>query len=217
MAEDMAHLDALRTRLLDAALVHAPFDGWTAATLAKAETDAGLPQGTAELACPKGVIDLLDFWGLRCDETAAAALARLDLPTLKIRERVRAGVLARLDAIGAGHREAARRGAARLALPDAGLRGTQILWRAADTIWRAIGDRSTDGNYYSKRAILCGVIASTFAVWAEHGDEQGFVEAFLDRRIENVMAFEKMKAEMRRLQEGLPDPLAALARMRFGR
>jgi ubiquinone biosynthesis protein COQ9 len=217
MADETAHLDLLRTQLLKVALAHAPFEGWTQKTLAKAETDAGLPRGTAELVCPAGAVDLLDFWGLVSDESAVAAIGGLDLQSLKVRQRVRAGVLARLAAIGPEHREAARRAAARLALPDAGARGPRILWRAADAIWRAIGDRSTDGNYYSKRVILAGVLASTFAIWIEGGDEQGRVEAFLDRRIDNVMAFEKAKAQARTRLEGLPDPLGVLARLRFGR
>jgi ubiquinone biosynthesis protein COQ9 len=215
MPHETAQLDLLRRRLLAAALARAGQEGWTARTLAKAEADAGLTTGTAGLACPAGVVDLIDFWGLECDRAAAAALGALDLQILRIRERVRTGVLARLEAIGAGHREAARRAMARLALPDAAPRGAAILWRAADTIWRGIGDTSTDANHYSKRAILSGVFASTFAVWLV-GDDAA-TEAFLDRRIENVMAFEKAKARARKLREGLPDPLGVLARMRHGR
>jgi ubiquinone biosynthesis protein COQ9 len=215
MNDESAHLDILRRRLLGAALARAGAEGWTAATLSRAEADAGLPEGTGVLACPQGVVDLLDFWALECDRAALASVGALDLASLKIRQRVRAGVLARLTAIGAENREAARRAAARLALPDAGGRGARVLWRAADTIWRAIGDRSTDGNHYSKRAILSGVFASTFAVWLDGDDEA--TEAFLDRRIENVMAFEKAKARARKLHEGLPDPLGMLSRLRFGR
>jgi ubiquinone biosynthesis protein COQ9 len=215
MNNEFSHLDALRGRLLAAALPRAGFEGWTDAMLAKAEADAGLPPGTRSLACPAGVVDLLDFWGRECDSGAAGSLAGLDLPGLKIRQRVRAGVLARLDAIGSANREAARRAAARLALPDVAARGARILWRAADCIWRAIGDTSTDGNHYSKRAILSGVFASTFTVWLD-GDRAA-TEAFLDRRIENVMAFEKLKARARKARATLPDPLGALARLRFGR
>jgi ubiquinone biosynthesis protein COQ9 len=210
------HLDQLRQQLLDAALARAAFEGWTPAMLARAEADAGLPAGTAELVCPEGVVDLIDFWGLRADEATAEALSGLDPEAIKIRARVRAGVLARLYAIGAGDREAARRAFARLALPDAAPRGAAMLWRAADTIWRGIGDTSTDANFYSKRAILSGVIASTFTVWLE-GGEQGEAEAFLDRRIENVMQFEKAKAKVREATAKWPDPAGVLARLRYGR
>lgn len=215
MDDRAPHLDELRRRLLGGALELAAEAGWTGATLRRAEAAAGLPEGTAELVCPAGVVDLIDFWALECDCAAEVTLAGIDLAGLKIRERVRAGVLARLDAVGAEHRAAARRAAARLALPDGALRSSRILWRASDTIWRAIGDQSNDANYYSKRAILSGVIGTTFAVWLEGDDAE--TAAFLDRRIENVMAFEKAKARARKLGAGLPDPLGALARLRYGR
>lgn len=213
--EGLAHLDEARDALLEAARPLAAFDGWNRATLARAEADAGLPAGTAELVCPAGVVDLLDYWGLKSDRAAVEALAATDLAVLRIRDRVRAGVTARLEAVGPERREAARRAAARLALPDAAARATRITWRAADAIWRALGDPSTDFNFYSKRAILSGVFASTFAVWLEGDDDRA--QAFLDDRIENVMQFEKAKAGARDLAAKLPDPARVLARLRYGR
>jgi ubiquinone biosynthesis protein COQ9 len=216
MGKKMKHLKKIRRKLLAAALERAAFEGWNAQLLEHAEKDAGLDPGSAALACPKGVVDLLDFWSREADEVTAKALDALDLASMRIRDRVRAGVLARLDAIGLQNREAARRAAVRLALPDAAPRASTMLWRSADTIWRGIGDTSTDGNFYSKRAILSGVLGSTMAVWFE-GDEEEKTHAFLDRRIENVMAFEKTKAKVRKFGERLPDPLGVLARVRFGR
>jgi len=216
MHNSLPHLDALRRQILTSALDRAAFDGWNAATLLAAQRDAELPDGTVELVCPAGVVDLLDFWGLECDRATETTLAGTDLAALRIRERVRAGVLARIDAIGDANREAARRAVARLAAPDAVSRGARITWRAADTIWRALGDPSTDFNFYSKRAILSGVIASTMGVWLE-GEEPEKTESFLDRRIDNIMQFEKVKARVRGLSEKLPDPIGLLARLRYGR
>ena len=82
-ANDLAHLDGLRDRLLEAALPHAPFDGWTHALLERAERDAGLPAGTAALVCPAGVIDLIDYWALRCDRAVETRLAESNLSALK--------------------------------------------------------------------------------------------------------------------------------------
>ena len=216
MPKTTKHLKKIRRKLLAAALERAPFEGWSAATLTHAEKDAGLDPGSAELACPKGVVDLIDFWAREADKATRKALGELDLDQMRIRDKVRAGVLARIEAIGVEHREAARRAALRLALPDAAPRASRMLWRASDTIWRGIGDTSTDGNFYSKRAILSGVLGSTLAVWFEDEAEDK-TRAFLDRRVENVMAFEKAKAQARKFGEGLPDPLGLLARVRFGR
>jgi len=210
------HLDELRRKILASALDRAAFEGWNTATMRAGERDAGLPDGTSELVCPAGVVDLIDFWGLECDRATETALAAIDLSAMRIRERVHAGVMARIDAIGEANREAARRAVARLAAPDAAARGARITWRAADTIWRALSDPSTDINYYSKRAILSGVIASTLAVWLE-GEEPEKTQSFLDRRIDNVMQFEKVKGKLRKLGDKLPDPIGLLARLRYGR
>ncbi|MCC5996512.1 MAG: COQ9 family protein [Oceanicaulis sp.] len=205
--------DAARNALLDAALIHAGFDGWTAATLARAGAEAGLSPGEIELYCPGGGLDLIETWARRCDAQAADAVSAD--PARKVRERVTNGVLFRLEAM-AGHEDAARRARARLLLPDGLDRGARLVWAAADTIWRALGDPSTDGNFYSKRAILSGVFASTQAVWMEEDDpEKPRTRAFLDRRIAGVMEFEKVKARWRSAQAGLPDLFALAGRVRY--
>ncbi len=211
-------LDDLRDRLLDAALERAAFDGWTGAMMSAAEADAGLPEGSASLASISGPVDLLDFWALRCDEAMNAAMQSLQLDAMRVREKVSVGVRARIEAIGEENREAARRAAARLALPDAAARGAHMMWRASDRIWRALGDPSTDGNFYSKRAILTGVVTGVLSVWVSaDGPEDDAPWRFLDRRIENVMQFEKAKARMRKLAEGLPSPVELAAALRYPR
>lgn len=211
---EFARLDDTRDALLAAAVENAPFDGWTTPALARAAADAGLDAGTEALACPAGPIDLIDFWARRCDEAAEARLLATDLDDMKIRARVALGVKARVEAIGEERREAARRATARMALPDAAPRGAQILWRAADRIWRAIGDRSTDGAHYSKRVVLSGVLASVLARWLQ--DDADAAWETLDRRIDGVMQFEAVKARTRKLFENAPNAPALLARLRYG-
>lgn len=214
----LERLDAWRDQLLDAARPIAAFDGWTAETLTRAERDAGLDAGIGALACPAGVIDLLDFWARRCDEAAAAALEAADLSAMRVRERVAFGVRARVEATGAAHRLAARRAIARLALPDGAARAGAMAWRAADVIWRGIGDRSTDGNFYSKRAILSGVVAGALNVWAMAADDEDDAPwRFLDRRIDNVMTFEKFKARARGWFAAAPSPAEVAASVRYPR
>lgn len=216
MIEEFPHLDAARRAILEAALPIAAFDGWTRKTLIEAARDAGLPDGADELYLPRGPVDLIDFWGRECDLAMENAYAAAETADMKVRERVTFAVMARLEPMR-GDREAARRALARLSLPDAGGTAPRILWRAADSIWRAMGDKSTDGNWYSKRATLSGVIGSTFAVFLEDQDpEMAETRAFLDRRIGNVMEFEKAKANFRRFKSALPDPLKTLSKLRYG-
>lgn len=209
-------LEAQRAALLDAALAHAAFDGWNRDTLLRAARTIDMGEGDVENAFPKGPVDAIDYWAERCDRQMQADLAETDLDAMKIRQRVATGVRSRVEAIGFQHREAARRAAARLLLPDAGGRSVTILWRASDRIWRAIGDTSTDGNFYSKRTILSGVLASTLNAWLQ-ADEEAEAWAVLDARIANVMEFEKVKARWREVRGTLPDPMKLLARLRYPR
>jgi len=212
----MSHPDEIRDTILDAALKIAPFEGWTRLTLKRAVRDAGYPDGADELYFEGGIGELLNHWSDRLNANAEAEIAKLDLETLKIRERVTQGVLARLDAIGP-HEEAARRASSRLILPDLAAAGVKQIWQAADMIWRAIGDTSTDANYYSKRAILSSVIGSTLPIWLSdqtEGKTQG--RAFLDARIENVMAFETMKWRVKSKTKDLPNPAEILGQIRYG-
>ena len=209
--------DKARRAILDAALPNAAFDGWTSKTLREAVKTAGLPEGSEDLYFPGGATELVTYWGEACNDAAAAKLAEMDLASLKIRQRVTQGVLARLEAIGP-HTEAARRAVAKLSLPSSGSAGPKSLWAASDTIWRAIGDTSTDANYYSKRTVLSAVISTSTMAWlGDHSDDKAEARAFLDRRIENVMQFEKVKAKAKKARAAWPDPVEALSRLRYGK
>ncbi|XBQ16730.1 MAG: COQ9 family protein [Oceanicaulis sp.] len=203
-----------REALLDAALPEAAFEGWTQATLKRAAESAGLSEGEVQLYCPDGVLDLVETWSRRCDAEARAKIEAN--PANRIRDKVTQAVLNRLQTLE-GHEEAAERARARLLLPDALDRGARLLWSTSDMIWKAIGDRSTDANFYSKRAILSGVYASTLAIWLDDADAgKAKTRAFLDRRIENVMQIEKAKASWRKFSANMPDLAGFASSVRYG-
>jgi len=206
--------ETARNALLDAALPHAVFDGWSAATLARAAEDADYSEGEVQLYCPDGVLDLIETWTRRCDSQARVQIEAN--PANRIRDKVTQAVLIRLSQYD-GEEETAGRARARLLLPDGLDRGARLVWASSHMIWSAIGDQSTDGNFYSKRAILSGVYASTFAIWLEDdSDDKTKTRAFLDRRIDNVMQIEKAKGQWRKLSAGLPDLSAMAADLRYG-
>ncbi len=213
--QNQPHLDKIRDALLGAVLQNAAFEGWSEKSLRDAAAKTDTDPGAVELACPGGIVDLLRYWSMQIDRDMLAVLDKADLKSMRIRDRVTFAVKARIDAIGEDRREAASRAAARLSSPDALLTGKRLVWQSADAIWRALGDPSTDYNFYTKRAILSGVLASTMMVWFE-GDEAR-TNAFLDRRIENVMQFERLKGKVRKMKANWPDPVAFAARLRHGR
>ena len=209
-----------RDRLLDAALPLIAFEGWTDKMLGQAVIAAELPEGAEDLYFPEGVLDLLAYWSERLNQRANETISQLDLDAMKIRERVTQGVITRLEAI-APNEEAARRAMSRLALPDSFLTGRMSgpgqLWASADMIWRAIGDTSTDANYYSKRTILSAVIGATLPVWLNDADPAKVkAREFLDARIANVMQFEKLKWEFKTKTENWPSPARVLGALRYG-
>lgn len=205
----------LSDRLLDAALLHVPFDGWSQATLDAAIADVGAEPAQARALFARGGPDLALAYHRRGDRAMLAALAGHDLAALRMRERVVLAVRLRLEA---AEREAVRRAAALLSLPVYAPDGARALWNTADVIWNALGDTSVDGNWYTKRAILSGVYSATVLYWlgdTSPGNEATW--AFLDRRIDEVMRFEKAKAEVRKspvLSKVFALPLAVMDRLR---
>lgn len=185
-----------RERLLDAALAHVVFDGWTAATLRAAVAETGIEPGLARLAFPRGGVDMALAFHRRADRQLAEALDRADLATMRTRDRIAFAVRRRIELV-ADHREAVRRGASLFALPINAPEGARAVWETADLIWTRCGDTSTDYNWYTKRAILSSVISATMLYWL--GDQSTDFEstwAFLDRRLEGVMRFEKARAAL---------------------
>ncbi len=202
-------------RLLDAALIHVPFDGWSRATLAAAARDAGIEPALAHALFPRDGVDLALAWHRRGDRRMVEALAARDLSGLRVREKVALALRLRLEE---ADREAVRRAAALFALPQHATDGARALWETADAVWTALGDPSEDGNWYTKRAILASVQGATVLYWL--GDDSPGLEAtwaFLDRRLEGVMRFEMAKAQVQKnpvLRTLFAGPLMALAVLR---
>ncbi|MEQ8772860.1 MAG: COQ9 family protein, partial [Erythrobacter sp.] len=134
---------------------------------------------------------------------------------LKIRERIRTLVAFRLEAI-ADIDEAVRRALAIMAMPQNAPRALKLGWESADLMWRLAGDRATDYNHYTKRAILAGLYSATLAVFVnDDSEEKEDTYAFLDRRIEGVMKFEKVKSQITGRDRELPSLTRFLGRLRY--
>lgn len=189
-------LHATREAVLDAAVPHVPFDGWSAATLKAALADSGVAPALGAALFPRGALDLALAYHRRGDRRMAAQLAEMDLAALRYRDRIAAAVMARLDLVE--DKELVRRGSTLFALPQNAAEGAKAIWGTADAIWTALGDTSEDVNWYSKRATLSAVYSATVLFWL--GDDSPGHENtrdFLDRRIGDVMQIEKLKAGLR--------------------
>lgn len=187
-------LDELKAALAPRLGAHAAFDGWNEAALAMAAAELGVPADRARIAFPGGAAEMIDAWFDWVDKAMLEAFPPEKIAAMKIRDRIRTLVWFRLQTL-APWREALRRAVSILALPRNAPAGARLAWRSADRIWRLAGDTAADFNHYSKRAILIGVYGSTTMIFLDDASEDfADTRAFLDRRIEDVMRFEKAKA-----------------------
>ena len=215
---DATTLDEIRARLLKAALPDIAFDGWSGDLVGRASKSANIDPNAALLAFPKGADDMLVYFFTQGDNSMQTRLAEAPTPE-RIRDKISAAVKARLLA-DQDHREALRRAMAALALPGRANMAIKLTYQTTDLIWRWAGDRTTDYNFYSKRTLLAGIIGSTRLIFISDESED-FAQSweFLDRRIENVMQFEKLKASQAdRLEKAgafLKDAIGGAARWRY--
>ena len=199
--QDMT-LDEVRAALAPILPRHAAFDGWRREAVTMAAEQCGIDAGIVALAFPGGAMEMIDAWFESIDARMREALPQEKLATLSIRMRITTLVETRLTLL-ARDREALRRAQAVMAMPRNAAAAARLGWRAADVMWRAAGDESTDLNHYTKRLTLAGVYAATLLVFVDDESEDwAETRAFLARRIEGVMRFERAKAQWKGMGAG---------------
>lgn len=209
-----APIDPMLDQLLDAALPHVAFDGWSPATFEAAVKDADVNPVHAKTLCQRGAIDLAIAFHKRGDAAMVEALKAAEMSDMRFRDKVAHAVRLRIRAVD--DKEAVRRGTALFALPHMAPDGAKLIWGTADAIWSALGDTSRDVNWYTKRLTLSGVYSSVVLFWlGDDSLDMQATDAFIDRRIDDVMRFEKFKAQVK--ESSFLKPLAStLERMTAG-
>ncbi len=213
MVDDITFAE-LRPRLVAAMLPNVPFDGWSPLARDAAADLEGIDRDIAAMALPDAAT-MVDSFTARADAMMADALLAAGAAQMKVRDRIKLALRTRLEQ-AAPDREAVRSALAVMLLPANAGMATRTLWRTADAMWRAAGDTATDFNHYSKRAILGGVYSATLLYWLnDDSDDQADTLAFIDRRIDGIMRFEKTKASVLGALAKLPDPARFLGRLRY--
>lgn len=208
------HLAAERRAILDKALDHVPFDGWTERSLRQGAADAGFDDAMVRLTFPRGGADAIEFWSTETDREMAAALAEQNIADLKVRERIAAAVRWRLETL-APHREAVRRSLSYLSQPQHAGLGLRCLYRTVDEMWHAAGDTATDFNFYTKRGLLAGVYTSTLLFWLDDDSEDHAATwPFLDRRIADALRIPQVSGRLRKIPKAVPRPRRFVRRVR---
>jgi ubiquinone biosynthesis protein COQ9 len=204
--------DVIRDRVLAEALGEIRETGVSDATLARAAEKAGVSKRELADSFPQGPVSLVEAFSHWADRRMEEILAASGKE--RMRDRITGAVKARIEAV-APHKDAVRRMMAFLAMPQHAAPAAKLTMQTVDAMWRAAGDRSSDFSYYTKRATLAGVYASTFAFWlTDASDGHAATWTFLDNRIDNVMSIEKLKGAAKNALGKLPDPLKIFSNLR---
>ena len=208
-------LDEVRTALAPLVARNAAFDGWSKSAIDMAARQAGVAPDIAQLAFDGGAMTMIDAWFAHIDSAMLNTCPAEKLASLKIREKIAALAEARLDTL-AMDREALHRALPILAMPHNLARAAKLGWRAADLMWRAAGDDATDYNHYTKRMLLAGIYSATLMAFInDESENHADTLAFLARRIDDVMRFERGKARFTARREHRPSLARFVGRLRY--
>ena len=189
--------DPTAVTILNAALMHVPFDGWSDAALAAGAADAGVEQHLVSALFPRGAIDAIALHSRLADTEMVAAFHSLPEAPQKIHLAIRTLVLLRLE-LANQDKDAVRRALTMLALPAHAKLSAELLYETMDAMWRAAGNTDTGFSFYTRRATLAAVYSATLLAWlADNSGDMGKTVAFLDRRLANLAAMPRATAPLR--------------------
>ncbi|MED5547492.1 MAG: COQ9 family protein [Pseudomonadota bacterium] len=213
--EEATTLADLRRNLAPAIADAAAFDGWSAQAVEQAARQHGVDPELAAYAFGGKQMAMIEAWIEAIDAAMFAAVPADSLAGVPVREKIRRLVMARLEA-ASGREEALTRALAIMAMPQNLARAAQLGWYSADLMWRVAGDTATDYNHYTKRTTLGALYAATLQVFAREKDpEKPETRAFLERRIEGILRFEKVKAQLTRSPDERFSLTRLLGRLRY--
>jgi len=209
-------MTGVRDAIIEAALIHVAFDGWTPRTLRAAAVDAGFEAAQADRAFPGGAADAVAHWCDLADRRMEEALTHSGTEGLRLHERVARAIRLRLEQWEMD-REAVRRAVAVLSLPTNSRLALRCTYRTVDTIWWAVGDASTDLNFYTKRLQLAGVYSATLLYWLDDSSEGAEdTWAFLDRRLDAIVRLHRARGRVKAVAGKVPNPFRAARRVGEG-
>lgn len=195
------NIDSVRDALIKAWIPLVAKQGWKWADAVTVSRAAGYQDNMAEAVFPGGINDVAGHFSDLVDRMMINRLQTVPLEALRTRDRIKTAVLTRLQVL-TEHKEAMPATLAFWTVPIRVVQGQQIVWRTADRIWSWAGDQSTDHNRYTKRGLLASILMATLLVWIDDKSEGKTVtQAFLDRRIENVMDIGKFVGNMRTVKD----------------
>ncbi len=185
--------------ILTQALKLVPFDGWSEATLGLAAKKAGLDEKYARIAFPGGAMDAVVMFIDQIDAKMEAQLKKQEFDKIRVRDKIFVALKTRFE-IYAKYKVVMRKTSSFMLMPQNISASIKRTWKTADKIWYLAGDNASDFNHYTKRTLLSGIYSATFIYWLnDNSDGHKSTWEFLQRRINNVMVINKVKAKISKI------------------
>ena len=184
--------------IIDRLIKAIPFEGISDETLLKVCTDLNLANSFCKFQ--NGIYSALEYIAEDLNHSMAIELQNSNLENMKVRERIKLAMHIRLLSYAKlpNYRELLKNILSFSMWPKNTYFSSKLLYKTVNSIWYGIHDQSTDFNYYTKRAILAGVYLSTiFFFINDYSEDFTDTLSFLDKRIDNVMTFHKLKARFK--------------------
>ena len=190
-------IDPTAAAIVEATLLHVPFDGWSDAALSAGAADAGVEQQMVLALFPRGAIDAIALHSRLADAKMVSAFHALPETPRKIHLAIRALIVLRLES-AQQNKDAVRRALTKLALPAHAKLSAKLLYETVDAMWRAAGQTDTGFSFYTRRATLAAVYSATLLAWLDdNSGDMSKTLTFLDHRLANVASIPKVTAPLR--------------------
>lgn len=192
-------MSTLRDQVILAALPEVSQNGWTPAAIDRAAQACGVQDDITLSLFPNGMVDAVAHFSDYIDREMMKRIEKIPAASLRSKDKVRAAVMARYDVL-APYKEVTEFALAFWSVPTHVIQGQRVLWRTSDRIWTWAGDTATDYNRQTKRALLSSIMMGTTMVWIGDDSENHIItQAFLDRRLENIMEFGRAIGTMKKV------------------
>ena len=183
-----------KTDLIEAMLIHVPFDGWTWDAMEQGALDIGFekkktPSLRIEIfkdLFKNGPIDFIDTFSEVIDLEVKENYVSIENKPERVPEKIKKIIMIRLN-LCLKYKEAIRSSISITAIPANAKTSINILYRTCDSIWKIAGDKSTDFSFYTRRITLAAVYSSTLLFWLnDKSNDSVETEFFLNRRLKDI-------------------------------
>ena len=199
----------IRINLVKAMLTHVPFDGWTWEAMEQGAIDIGYQKKKTSSERIKifkdlfknGSIDFIDIFSEMIDLEVKENYNSIEPKPERVPEKIKKIIMIRLN-LCQKYKEAVRSSISLSAIPVNTKISLNILYRTCNSIWRIVGDKSTDFSFYTRRISLAAVYTTTLLFWLNDKSNNNIeTEFFLDRRLKDISKFSSLKRPLSDLRK----------------